>query len=115
MLSVHDVHPSRELLQGYGLGKLEDTMAQRVGQHLESCPECRHQVAELSGDSFLNRLRQADNPASTPFTGKSLAPLSRAIQRPADAPAGMVHTLPPELQDNPQYEIVRQLGAGGMG
>src|SRR5437764_5168996 len=111
MLSIHDVHPSPELLHDYGLGKLDDSVAERVAQQLVSCPECRQQVAGLSGDSFLDRLRQANSPASTPFAGKSLAPLSNAMHRPA-APAGIVHTLPAQLLDNEQYEILRELGAG---
>jgi hypothetical protein len=52
-------HPTKSTLSSYGLGKLDDTSSKLVNQHLESCPECRLRVAELSSDSFLGRLREA--------------------------------------------------------
>ena len=53
------MHPTDQTLNAYGLGKLEDISADSVSKHLESCPECRRRVANLSGDSFLDQLRDA--------------------------------------------------------
>ena len=52
-------HPTGPTLYAYGLGKLEDLLADAVNKHLETCPDCRHRVAELSSDSFLSRPRDA--------------------------------------------------------
>jgi len=99
-------HPAREILQAFGLGKLDDASSTQVSQHLETCVDCKRQVAELSGDSLLDKLRQANSPAGTPAPGQPLAPLAKA------PPPSSV---PPELQNNTQYDILRELGAGGMG
>ncbi len=42
-------HPSAEVLQAFALGKLNDTSASVVLNHLDSCPDCCQQVAALSG------------------------------------------------------------------
>ncbi|MGH7226218.1 MAG: serine/threonine-protein kinase, partial [Gemmataceae bacterium] len=54
---------------------------------LDQCGDCRQQGTALCGDDFLNRLRR-------PTT---------------------LNNLPPELAEHPQYQILRELGRGGMG
>ena len=51
------IHPTDQILQAYGLGKLDDASAESVNKHLESCATCQSRVAEMSSDSFLGRLR----------------------------------------------------------
>ena len=60
------LHPTTETLQAYSLGKLDDDAAEAVNNHLEHCPDCRRQVAEMAPDTFLGRLRdvQAGTAAS---------------------------------------------------
>ncbi len=53
------VHPTDQILQAYGLGKLDDAWSGSVSQHLEACDSCRQRVAEVSSDDFLGRLQQA--------------------------------------------------------
>ena len=53
------VHPTDQILQSYGLGKLDDASAESVNKHLEGCAACQGRVAEMSSDSFLGRLRGA--------------------------------------------------------
>jgi serine/threonine protein kinase len=106
-------HPARDMLQAFGLGKLDDAATAEVSRHLESCPECKRQVAEVPDDSLLAHLRQANALAATPAPAKDLSSLTQGIQNPpASLAAGAV---PAELLNSAQYDIVRPLGGGGMG
>ena len=53
-------HPTDRTLSAYGLGQLDDAAAGSVHTHLEGCPDCRRRVAEVTSDSFLGRLRDAN-------------------------------------------------------
>jgi serine/threonine protein kinase/WD40 repeat protein len=110
------LHPTDQTLQSYGLGKLDEASAESVHQHLEDCSDCRRRAAEISPDSFLGRLRDAkarppsQGPAVSATDGLSM--LDGGAAEPAPPPAS---TLPPGLADHPDYEILRELGRGGMG
>jgi serine/threonine protein kinase len=116
MNASQTLHPTDQTLHAYGLGKLDDALAESVNQHVESCSDCQRRVAELSSDSFLGRLRDAQGrPDSAPPIMSStdgLSMLAAGPRSPAPPPAD---TLPPGLADHPDYEITRELGRGGMG
>ncbi len=116
MSDLANHHPSDEILQSYGLGKLDDASAESVNQHLNSCSECQCRVAEMSSDSFLGRLREVRGRPEMSATDKSQFGASLLGQRPAAAVAPPpAETLPPGLADHPDYEIKQELGRGGMG
>jgi serine/threonine protein kinase len=112
------VHPTDQTLQSYGLGKLDDASAASVDKHLESCADCRSRVAEMTSDSFLGRLRDVQAQPGLRDSGpvvSSLAGLSMLDAGARVAVPPTAETLPPGLADHPDYEVVRELGQGGMG
>ncbi len=110
------IHPSEQTLSSYGLGKLDDGSAEAVNQHLERCPVCRKRVAEMSADSFLERVRDAQARPDSPVPLiSSTAGLSMLASGSASSAPPPTSSLPPGLADHPDYEILRELGQGGMG
>jgi serine/threonine protein kinase len=110
------VHPTDLMLQSYGLGKLDDALAESVNKHLEGCASCQHRVAEMSSDSFLGRLRDAQGqPGSLGPIVSSLAGLSMVDTGPSAPARPLTSSLPPGLAEHSDYEILRELGHGGMG
>jgi serine/threonine protein kinase/WD40 repeat protein len=105
-------HPSADTLKAFGLGKLDDSSSGVVMDHLDQCDECRNKVAALSGDDFLQRLREAHSRSSTPAPAKSLTNDPYVTLPPSQTP---IPNLLPQLANNPHYEILRELGRGGMG
>src|SRR5437764_14905596 len=100
------VHPTEQTLQSYGLGKLDELLAEAVGKHLEACDSCRGRVAEVTSDTFVGRLQGAQpRPESIPPIGSSLLGMSKLggdSRTPPPPPAG---TLPPGLADHPDYQV----------
>jgi hypothetical protein len=104
-------HPSPDDLREFAVGKLDARTAAEIMRHLDSCPDCCRAAAAQSGDDFLDRLRQAHSSSTTPApaespTGAEIAPT------PVASP---IANLAAELASNPQYEVLRELGRGGMG
>ena len=111
MGTTEAVHPADPILQAYGLGKLDDAWSASVSKHLEGCDSCQRRVGELSSDEFLNRLQAAKGtPGSSPDGGTRTDGLVGPVGSPQPA-----DTLPPELVDHADWEIIRELGRGGMG
>ena len=111
-----ELHPTDQTLHAYGLGQLDDASAEAVNAHLEGCPDCRQRVAALTSDTFLGRLRDAQaRPESFRPAVSSTDGLSMLATGPAPAAPPPAGTLPPGLADLPNYEILRELGQGGMG
>jgi serine/threonine protein kinase/formylglycine-generating enzyme required for sulfatase activity len=115
MDSSPPLHPSALALRSFGLGKLDEASAQAVLAHLSDCSDCRDKVTSQSGDSFLGQLRAAHGGArGTPAPAEPLAGLARTPESRKEPPAAIVG-LPQELANNPDYQILRELGCGGMG
>ena len=58
-------HPTDQTLIAYGLGKLDDRADADVNRAFGAVPECRKRVAEMSADSFLGRVRDAQKPGQS--------------------------------------------------
>jgi serine/threonine protein kinase len=110
-------HPSADVLKAFGLGKLDAASAGTVMDHLDLCADCRKEVAALSGDDFLARIRRARGRSSTPAPADTPSDSVAGRKPPLPPPSRQtaVPNLPAELAANPQYEVLRELGRGGMG
>jgi serine/threonine protein kinase len=128
-------HPSSDILRAFGSGQLDDATAEMVVAHLETCPSCSAKAAGMSGDGFLKRLRaarrsppaepeahgSAEPPSGTPPPGLPPTIAYQAPAEPAARAADPYATVYPEsfavpdLRSLPQYEVIRELGRGGMG
>ncbi len=115
MDAAPSLHPTDQTLSSYGLGKLDDRSAEAVNEHLMECSDCRKRVAEMSADSFLERVRDARKPSGKPASGQPQAGGTRSDPKtnaPKSPPAEILVT---GVVDHPDYEIKRELGQGGMG
>jgi hypothetical protein len=104
-------HPSADTLREFAVGKVDDTTAAEIMSHIDGCLDCCRVAAAQSSDDFLDRLRQAASPNNTPAPAETPAGAASAPK----VAAGPIVNLPPELAHNPQYEVLRELGRGGMG
>jgi len=109
-------HPTDQTLRAYGVGELFGALAESVDSHLSECGECRQRVAEMSDDTFLGRLRDAQArpespaPVGPPYGGMSITEARQSSIGPPPA-----SSIPPDLAELPDYEILGELGRGGMG
>jgi WD40 repeat protein len=98
--------PSRECLASFLWGKLPPEQEEAIHRHLETCPGCQTQAEQLGQltDPLVEALR---DPAPT------LQPDAGALPARARASGGGPHRAEPfPLKD---YEILREVGRGGMG
>lgn len=83
-----ETHQNLELLQAYGLGKVDGRAAETIASHLETCVECRRLVAEVPADRFVSQLQQvgADLYGPTALSGANGSSADSAAQ--ADSKSG---------------------------
>jgi len=110
------VHPTDQTLQAYAFGRLEGASAASVDSHLAFCADCRQRVAEMSADTFLDRLRDAKVQPESPAPDRPpFAGLSMPGVMPNSIAAIPSSSLPSDLADHPDYQVLGELGRGGMG
>jgi serine/threonine protein kinase len=88
-----------------------------VTSHLSSCTDCQRRVRELSSGTQLGSRANTQDQLH-PATGKrSGFDRSRTERDPAAAGSSPSpsDTLPAELVEHPDYELIRELGRGAMG
>jgi serine/threonine protein kinase len=90
-------HPSVGLLQAFDRGTLAPGEWSAIEEHLASCPACGQTLANLPGLTLNEVVKELLDGTETLLS-----------QAPAAA-------IPAPLADHPRYEVLRLLGAGGVG
>jgi serine/threonine protein kinase len=115
-MGVVTSHPTDQTIRSYGLGELDEHSSLSVWNHLGGCTTCQRRLAEMLPNGALERITgprpQADRP-STGDAASSGMETDRGHGVSGSPPEAA--TLPQELAEHPDYEIVRELGRGGMG
>lgn len=94
-------HPAPEKIRSFAQGLLAGDESQDVESHLEQCDSC---CALLARQSENNTLVELVRQAVTAGFGEAL-----------ETPAPATNDFPPELKDHPRYQLLAQIGRGGMG
>ncbi len=111
-MAVPPSHPTDAALRSYRVGTLSDPQADAVAAHLKGCPSCRKRADEIA--SVHSQATAADPPArgneggaGTGNRGAATAHKKASTRASAAIPAALI--------DHPDYEVIRELGRGGMG
>ncbi len=116
-MSVADC-PERERLAALLFGTLPEEEADHLVEHVEVCPDCETaiQALESESDTLIGRIRQpapVDRLTQEPQCREALA---RAVGLGRQPPgASKCRAGPSCLGSLGQYELLEQLGRGGMG
>ncbi len=111
--------PSHQRLHAYSCGRLPDDDSQAVYEHLQDCHDCQSELNAVddADDSLIVDLRAddqyagfSDEPECRRALAKALGALARADDKDGSILPAM--DLPAHLGE---YEIVREIGHGGMG
>jgi WD40 repeat protein/serine/threonine protein kinase len=116
MLDRATNHVAPAVLWAFGCGELDEAAAAEVAAHVDGCPECRQAGVALAGEGFFGRLRaRAPAAAASDTPGSGGTSVAASSDDPYATTPYSAPPVLPGLRDHSQYEIVRELGRGGMG
>ncbi len=103
-----------DMLKAFASGRLDANAEEQMAALLEKGPELQQRLAALSKDGLSAKLRQVAKPslAEVVVKGKVRSPQADSQQQRKDP---LVQNVPAELAAYENYQIVKELGRGGMG
>ena len=123
MSAIHCL--SSDELRNFVLGQTDDARSEEILGHLSECQACEDTVASLddTADSLVVSVRQAVEPgdAADSQAGEAADPLAAALASVRSRFAPSVETPPLDgtmsriIERVRDYELVDELGSGGMG
>lgn len=107
-------HPAADQLSAFARGNLPPGEFEAVAEHIAACDSCCIAVKRVRGDSIV--ISSAGHQASAPAPNTpppDVPDVSEGEIPRADPP--LPPNVPPALLNHPQYQIIGELGVGGMG
>ena len=115
MDALRPSHPSEQSLILYGTRTLDGPSNDEVEKHLRGCADCMRRAAELCSSGSLGHLRDTVHSTAGGPNQTSPEEMIRTNDVAVSNDRSLADSVTPEMIEFPDYEIVRELGRGGMG
>ncbi|MGF1583460.1 MAG: WD40 repeat domain-containing serine/threonine protein kinase [Gemmataceae bacterium] len=123
------VHPSKEQLSAFAVGKLSLEEVEKTEKHLSECFSCLQTLQQIQDDTFVGLVQKARTPQHRPpekqqtpdVADAETQAMPHALQvGPGKTPVAgrlpsLVEFIDSGLRDHPRYRVHKLVGSGGMG
>ncbi|WP_372897204.1 serine/threonine-protein kinase [Stieleria sp.] len=115
IFATGDLQVTQDTLRAFAKGQLDEAAEREVMLLLEAHPELAAQVAAISVDSVIAKLRSHRQVVSNQSLSSQLSCQTPDETELLAPPPGEVSEIPSELSALSDYTMLREIGRGGMG